>query len=295
MYGRVRRGDGARCGRPPRHRRGVTSAAGSRRSPSPGCPAPRCRTPRDRIRPAVEHAGLRVAAAARRREPRARQPAQGGTGPRPARSPSRCWPPRRRCPSVRSAGWAFAGELSLKGELLPTPGILSVAIAAARAGLEGVVVPARQRVGGGADRGPPRRGRRTAAPTWSGSCAGRGRPPNRPAPAHDDAPAGSSVDLADVRGQQQARRALEVAAAGRPQPADGRLARRGQDHAGAAARHDPARASPARRRSRPASCTRWRACWPAARLLRARPFRAPHHTVSTAGFWVEGSTVPAAR
>jgi magnesium chelatase family protein len=45
-------------------------------------------------------------------------------------------------PGHRLTRYALAGELSLKGELMPTPGILSVAIAAARAGLEGVVVPA---------------------------------------------------------------------------------------------------------------------------------------------------------
>src|SRR5881409_3919468 len=37
--------------------------------------------------------------------------------------------------------YAFSGELSLKGTLMPTPGILAVAIAAARAGLDGVIVP----------------------------------------------------------------------------------------------------------------------------------------------------------
>ena len=45
-------------------------------------------------------------------------------------------------PSTLLTRFALAGELSLKGELMPTPGILSVAIAAARAGLDGVVVPA---------------------------------------------------------------------------------------------------------------------------------------------------------
>ena len=45
---------------------------------------------------------------------------------------------------VRSAvlaGWVFAGELSLRGELVSTPGILSAAVAAARAGSRGIVVP----------------------------------------------------------------------------------------------------------------------------------------------------------
>src|SRR5437763_3596141 len=36
---------------------------------------------------------------------------------------------------------AFTGELSLKGDLVPTPGVLAVAMAAAREGLKGVVVP----------------------------------------------------------------------------------------------------------------------------------------------------------
>ena len=49
---------------------------------------------------------------------------------------------------------------------------------------------------------------------------------------------------------------------GRPQPADGGLAGRRQDDAGAAPRHDPAGSSPARRRSRRLSSTRWPACWP---------------------------------
>jgi len=45
-------------------------------------------------------------------------------------------------PAARLGAYVFAGELSLKGDLVSTPGILAVAMAAARAGLEGVVVPA---------------------------------------------------------------------------------------------------------------------------------------------------------
>jgi magnesium chelatase family protein len=48
----------------------------------------------------------------------------------------------RQIPNDRLRAFAFAGEVSLKGELLTTPGILTVAIAAARAGLDGIVVPA---------------------------------------------------------------------------------------------------------------------------------------------------------
>src|SRR5437016_5991193 len=44
-------------------------------------------------------------------------------------------------PPERLGRFAFSAELSLRGTLMPTPGILSVAIAASRAGMEGVVVP----------------------------------------------------------------------------------------------------------------------------------------------------------
>ena len=37
--------------------------------------------------------------------------------------------------------WGFAGELSLKGTLVSTPGVLSVSIGAAAEGMRGVVVP----------------------------------------------------------------------------------------------------------------------------------------------------------
>jgi magnesium chelatase family protein len=57
-------------------------------------------------------------------------------------------------PASRLGGYAFSGELSLKGELMSTPGILSVAIAAREAGLAGGG-PYGQRGGG-----RPRRGAR---------------------------------------------------------------------------------------------------------------------------------------
>jgi magnesium chelatase family protein len=45
-------------------------------------------------------------------------------------------------PQDRLDAWAVAGELSLRGTLVATPGILSVAIAALQAGCRGVIVPA---------------------------------------------------------------------------------------------------------------------------------------------------------
>ncbi len=110
------------------------------------------------------------------------------------------------------AGWAFAGELSLRGGLVATPGMLSVAIAAARDGLRGVVVPSANAAEAALVDGLRVVGadsleevvaffRGTRAPSPYEVAQTKGVEPRR-------------VDLSEVRGQAQARRALEVAAAG---------------------------------------------------------------------------------
>ncbi len=106
-----------------------------------GLPGASVNDARDRVRPAVESAGLEwplrrvvvnlAPASLRKDGPGLDLPVAVGVLTATAQVPA---------PAV--VGYAFAGELSLKGELLPTPGILSVAIASARAGLQGVVVPA---------------------------------------------------------------------------------------------------------------------------------------------------------
>ena len=115
-------------------------------------------------------------------------------------------------PVERLGGYAFAGELSLKGGLVSTPGILSIAIAAARSGLRGVVVPAANATEAALVQGLEVVG----APSLAEAVAflrGRWEPqvPNAAVAAGDDR---HVVDLSEVRGQAQARRALEVAAAG---------------------------------------------------------------------------------
>jgi magnesium chelatase family protein len=96
---------------------------------------------RDRIRPAVEHAGgewplrrivVNLAPANLRKEgPGLDLPIAvsvlTATGQVPGRS---------------LEGMVLFGEISLKGEVLSTPGVISAAIAAARFGARGVVVPA---------------------------------------------------------------------------------------------------------------------------------------------------------
>jgi magnesium chelatase family protein len=176
---------------------------------------------------------------------------------------------------------AFAGELSLRGELVATPGVLSMAIAAARAGLEGIVVPASNAVEAAQVEGLRVIGAATLADvvgllrgTWSPSAID-------PVPI-DASPAGDVVDLAEVRGQAQARRALEVAAAGEHNllmvgpPGAGKtmLARRLPTILPDLERDEALEAS---QLHSVAGLLTGRG------LLRSRPFRAPHHSISLAG------------
>jgi magnesium chelatase family protein len=102
------------------------------------------------------------------------------------------------------------GELSLSGELRPVPGVLPAALKCAQAG-HGLVLPqanaAEAMLAPGARVYP--------AQTLSALCADLQQNGLQPAPVVPTAQAATpEPDLAEVRGQAQARRALEVAAAG---------------------------------------------------------------------------------
>ncbi|WP_374325703.1 YifB family Mg chelatase-like AAA ATPase [Azonexus sp.] len=114
-------------------------------------------------------------------------------------------------PAASLNGHEFAGELSLSGELRPVRGALAMALQAAGDG-KTFVLPTLS-AGEAALTG---QGDILAASSLLAVCAhlaGQSAlaPPAPATPEADDALA----DLADVRGQAQARRALEVAAAGR--------------------------------------------------------------------------------
>ncbi len=105
----------------------------------------------------------------------------------------------------------FVGELSLNGELRPVRGALAVALESGRAGRALVVPPANADESALAANGTV-----LAAGSLLAVCAhlnGHGPLAPHPAPQGERRPS-AVPDLAEVKGQLQARRALEVAAAG---------------------------------------------------------------------------------
>ena len=115
-------------------------------------------------------------------------------------------------PRSALAGCEFLGELALSGELRPVRGVLPAVLHATREGRR-VVVPC----GNGAEAALVAGADVRIAGSLLEVCSHlAGRVDLAPAPRGmaADATSASQPDLRDVRGQQQARRALEIAAAG---------------------------------------------------------------------------------
>ena len=192
-------------------------------------------------------------------------------------------------PSDRLEDYALAGELSLSGELRPVRGALNAALGARRAGYRKVLVPEPN-----ASEAALVEGIEVSAIPSLARLAdllhGRWSPePARPAVPDPDAPPPETPDLGDVRGQDDAKRALEIAAAG-----GHNLLMVGPPGAGKTmlARRLPGiLPPPSFEEALEITQVHSAAGIGNGRLATERPFRAPHHTISAQGL-VGGGTRP---
>ena len=185
--------------------------------------------------------------------------------------------------------WALAGELSLSGELRPVRGALNAALGARRAGYRRLLVPEANAPEAALVEGIEV----SAIPSLTRLADllhERWTPePARPAVPDPDAPPPELPDLADVRGQEDAKRALEIAAAG-----GHNLLMVGPPGAGKTmlARRLPGiLPPPSFEEALEITQVHSAADIGNGRLAPERPFRAPHHTISAQGL-VGGGTRP---
>jgi magnesium chelatase family protein len=184
--------------------------------------------------------------------------------------------------------YAVFGELSLGGELRDSPGALAVAEGARRAGLRRLIVPRERAREAALVEGLEIAGvssLRAAVEVLTGAAA----PPPVPAEPLEPREPTSEPDLADIRGHSAPLLALEIAAAG-----GHNLLLEGAPGTGKTmlARRMPS-VLPAMTREEAIEVTRIHsvAGLHASGLVRARPFRAPHHTISASGL-VGGGAPP---
>ena len=180
----------------------------------------------------------------------------------------------------------IVGELSLSGDVLPVRGVLPIALEARRLGFDTLLVPEPNAGEGALVQGLRVFGARSlteAAEILSGASA------RAPAGPCTEAAAPATLDLSDVHGQGTCKAALVVAAAGGHNalligpPGSGKtmLARRLPTLLPSLSFEEAVEAT-----SIWSVAGRLR---PGQGLLQARPFRAPHHTISVAGLVGGGS------
>ena len=186
---------------------------------------------------------------------------------------------------------AFVGELSLSGSLRPVVGMLPMALAARRAGIRKLYVPAPSAAeatlaGEGLEVYPVEHVAQLVAHL-------KGAEPISPAPPWvPGEETAAAPDFADVKGQENVKRALEIAAAG-----GHNIAMVGPPGSGKSmlARRLPSILPDMSRREALEATEVWSvlgltdAEHP---LLTARPFRAPHHSISATGMAGGGNPLP---
>ena len=191
---------------------------------------------------------------------------------------------------VRDPDCAFVGELSLSGELRPAAGILPMALAAGRAGIRSLFVPEANAAEATLAGGPAVYPVRDVAQLARHLTGEEPIPPARPwvpGPGPEPAP-----DFSEVKGQENGKRALEIAAAG-----GHNLLMCGPPGSGKSmlARRLPS-ILPDMSRSEALEATEIHSVMgltdPDHPLISRRPFRSPHHTISPGGMAGGGSPYP---
>ena len=192
--------------------------------------------------------------------------------------------------SFDPARCAFLGELSLAGAIRPVAGMLPMALAAKRAGIDTLYVPAdnaaEATLAGGLTVYPVETVAQLAAHL-------RKETPIQPAPLWEGKELAEEVpDFADVKGQENVKRALEIAAAGGHNiamigpPGSGKsmLARRLPSILPGLCRREALETTEIYSIQGMTSKAR--------PMITRRPFRSPHHTISAMGMAGGGTPLP---
>jgi len=190
----------------------------------------------------------------------------------------------KQIPAESLEGIEFYAELALNGELRPVPGVLPAALAATRARNRVMVAVAN---GAEAALGSDATLAATTVLEVTGHLSAQ-RPLEPLVPARPELLPSAAPDLADVKGQVHAKRALEIAAAGGhnilfigpPGTGKSMLARRLPGILPPLSEHEALETAAIESvLGKPVQLERWR----------ERPFRSPHHTASAAALVGGGS------